>query len=290
MRTVRVTFGRACLDTRSSLDVSRPELATRVGVSARYIAQIERGEANPSLRLVEAIADALGLDLELSIRPPVFPAGLRVQDAVHARCSSYVDRRLRGHGWATAREVEIVHGRSHGWIDLLAFDHRTGILLIIEIKTRLDDLGALERQIGWYERMAWQAARRLGWRPTRVVAVVLALASDEVERVVRAHRDLMSIAFPMRAKEIGEVIRDLGAPVAGRGFALIDPASRRRDWLIRASVDGRRSRLPYGGYADAARPAAVSIARAPADTNEPSEPRPMNVKPNSSSGGRPAAS
>lgn len=290
MQAIRVTFGRACLDTRLSLDISRQELAGRVGVSARYIAQIERGEANPSFRLVEAIADALGLDVQLSIRPPMFPGGPRVQDAVHARCSSYVDRRLRGHGWATAREVEIVHGRSHGWIDLLAFDHRTDTLLIIEIKTRLDDLGALERQIGWYERMAWQAARPLGWRPTRMVAVVLALASDEVERVFRAHRDLMSIAFPMRAKEIGDVIRDRGAPVARRGFALIDPASRRRDWLIRASVDGRRSRVPYGGYADAVRPAAASIARAPADTNAPSEPRPMNVKPSSSSGGRPAAS
>jgi transcriptional regulator with XRE-family HTH domain len=290
MNTVRVTFGRACRDTRLSLDVSRQELAVRVGISARYIAEIERGEANPSLRLVEAIADALGLDLQLSIRPPVFPAGPRVQDAVHARCSSYVDRRLRGHGWATAREVEIVHGPSHGWIDLLAFDHRTGTVLIIEIKTRLDDLGALERQIGWYERMAWQAARRLGWRPTRVIAVVLALASDEVERVLRAHRDLMSVAFPMRAHEVEDVIRHRGAAFPGRGFALVDPASRRRDWLIRTSVDGRRSRLRYSNYADSARPAAASIARAPADTNEPSEPSPMNRKPRSRSGGRPAAS
>jgi transcriptional regulator with XRE-family HTH domain len=224
MHTVRVTFGRACLDTRSSLDVSQQELAARVGISARYIAKIERGEANPSLRLVEAIADALGLDLQLSIRARVFPGGPRVQDAVHARCSSYVDRRLRGHGWATAREVEIIHGRSHGWIDLLAFDRRTGTLLVIEIKTRLDDLGAMERQVAWYERMAWQAARRLGWRPTRVITVVLALASDEVERVFRAHRDLMSIAFPTRARGIGDVIRGRGVAVAGRGFAMIDPA------------------------------------------------------------------
>jgi hypothetical protein len=170
------------------------------------------------------------------------------------------------------------------------FDRRTGTLLVIEIKTRLDDLGAMERQVAWYERMAWQAARRLGWRPTWVITVVLALASDEVERVFRAHRDLMSIAFPTRARGIGDVIRGRGVAVAGRGFAMIDPASRRRDWLMRASVDGRRSRLPYRGYVDAARPAAANIARAPADTNEPSEPRPMNVKPSSSSGGRPAAS
>jgi transcriptional regulator with XRE-family HTH domain len=183
---IRISFGRACLDIRVGLDVSREQLAERVGVTPSYIGRIERGEANPSLRLVDAIADALGLDIRLEIRGPVLLAGPRVQDALHARCSAYVDRRLRGYGWATAREVEIVHGRSHGWIDLLAFDRGTGTLLIIEIKTRIDDLGALERQLGWYERMAWQPARRLGWRPTRLVCCVLALASDDVERVVRS--------------------------------------------------------------------------------------------------------
>lgn len=287
---MRLTFGRACLDTRIALDVSRQALGDRVGVTARYIALIERGHANPSLRLVEAIADALGLDIALSIRPPIFPAGPHLQDSVHARCSAYVDRRLRALGWATAREVEIVHGRTHGWIDLLAFDRRTGMIMVIEVKTRLDDLGALERQITWYERMALPTARRLGWQPTRIGACVLALASDEVERVVRAHRDLLSIAFPVRPPALQAAFVDPGGSIAGRGFALIDPSSRRRDWLIRTSIDGRRSRLRYANYADAARPAAASMARAPADTNEPSEPSPMNLKPRSTNGGRPAAS
>jgi transcriptional regulator with XRE-family HTH domain len=290
MTTVRMAFGRACLDTRISLDVTRQALADRIGVTARYIALIERGEANPSLRLVEAIADALGLDIALAIRPPIFPAGPLLRDPVHARCSAYVDRRLRALGWATAREVEIFHGRSHGWIDLLAFDRRTGTLMVIEIKTRLDDLGALERQITWYERMAFPAARRLGWRPERVGACVLALASVEVERIVRAHSDLLSIAFPVRPPELQTAFIDPTASIPRRGFALIDPSSRRRDWLIRTSVDGRRSRLRYADYADAARPAAASIARAPADTNDPSEPSPMNRKPRSRRGGSPAAS
>jgi transcriptional regulator with XRE-family HTH domain len=290
MQMVRVTFARACLDARVSLDVSRLSLASRVGVSERYIAKIEQGVANPSLGLIDRIADALGLELELVIRPPVFPGGSWVSDSVHARCSVYADRRVRGNLWRMAREVEVVHGRSHGWIDLLAFDPRTRTLLIIEVKTRLDDLGALERQLGWYERMAWQSARRLGWRPTRVVTIVLALASDEVERVVRAHRQLIDVAFPMRVPQIADLLAEPGRAFVGRGLALIDPSSRRRDWLIRTSLDGRRSRLPYRSYGDAVRPAAASIARAPLDTNEPSEPRPMNVKPSSSSGGRPVAS
>ena len=284
---LRVGFGRACRDTRLSLDVDRKELARRDGLTARYVAKIERGETNPSLNIVERIAGALGLELELTARRPIFPAGSRVRDAVHARCSAYVDRRLRTLGWETAREVEIVHGRSHGWIDLRL--HRsTGTLLVIEIKTRLDGLGGLEHQLGWYERMAWQPAGARGWRPRRVISVVLALASDEIDGVIRAYREVIQIAFPARP---GELVTVPASAVSGaRGLALIDPASRRRDWLIRTSVDGRRSRLPYRDYAEAARPAAASIARAPLDTNEPSDPRPMNVKPSSMSGGRPSAS
>jgi transcriptional regulator with XRE-family HTH domain len=253
MAIVRVSFGRACFDIRTSLDVSRQALADRVGVSVRYIALIEGGHANPTLAVVERIAAALGLDIRLEMRPPVFIGGAPIQDAVHARCSAYIDRRLRGLGWASAREVEVVHGRSHGWIDLLAFDPRDGTLLVIEVKTRLDDLGALERQLAWYERMAWQAARSRGWRPRRTISCVLGLASDEVERVVRSHRDLFDLAFPLRATDLSRLIEDPHAAVSGRGIALIDPSSRRRDWLIRTSIDRRRSSLPYLDYADAAR-------------------------------------
>jgi transcriptional regulator with XRE-family HTH domain len=286
---VRVRFSQACVAARIGLDLTQRQVADRVGVSRSYIAKVERGAAIPDLAMVERIADALGLGLELVVTQPVFPSGPRVHDSVHARCSAYVDRRLRSAGWSTAREVEIVHGRSHGWIDLLAFDPRTGTLLVIEIKTRLDDLGALERQIGWYERMAWDAARRLGWRPRAIRAVVLALASDEVEGVIQAHRELIRLAFPVRAKGLRATV-DRSGLQEGHGLALIDPSSHRRNWIIPTTIDGRRSRLPYRTYADAVRPAASSMARAPADTNEPSEPRPMNRKPISTNGGSAAAS
>ena len=149
---IRTTFGRLCLDTRTRLRLTRGQLADAVGVSQGYIAKIERGLANPSLGLVERIATALELELDLIARSPVVIGGDRQRDVVHARCSGHVDRRLRAGGWLTAREVEIVQGRSHGWIDLLAFDPKTGTLVVIEIKTRLDAVGPVERQSWW--RMA----------------------------------------------------------------------------------------------------------------------------------------
>src|SRR5688572_18218178 len=154
----RVTLARASRDGRLALGLSQSAVASKVGVARSYIAAIERGRANPSLDVIVRLAGALGLELDLSLSAPVIVGDRRQRDAVHARCSGYVDRRLRGAGWETAREVAIVDGRWRGWIDLLAFDPRTGTLLVIEIKTVIDDLGALERQLGWYERVARRVA------------------------------------------------------------------------------------------------------------------------------------
>jgi transcriptional regulator with XRE-family HTH domain len=231
---------------------TQQQLADSVGVSRGYISKVELGRANPSLALMERIAAALDLEIELVGRTPLI-LGDRQRDAVHARCSGHVDGRLRRAALVTAREVEMIQGRSHGWIDILAFDPKTGTLLVVEIKTRLDDVGAVERQLGWYERSAFEAARRLGWRPTRVIGWLLILASEEVEAVMRSNRELMSRAFPVRAPEMTGLVTRGGSPTVGRGVALIDPASKRRNWLIPSRIDGRRTPARYVDYADAAR-------------------------------------
>lgn len=243
------------------LDITQRQLADAVGVSRAHITAIEGGRANPPLDLVSRIADVLGLRLELAARPPVIVGGGRQHDLLHARCSGYVDRRLRAAGLETRREVEIVHGRSHGWIDLLAFDPRTRTIFIIEVKTRLDDLGEIERQIDWYERAAMTVAGRFGWRPRVVHGWLLMLATEAVETSIHLNRDVLARAFPMRATSMLAVLAGSEEPAGGRGLALIDPSSRRRDWLIRTRPDGRRSPTPYrdqvdarGGYGGPERP------------------------------------
>jgi DNA-binding XRE family transcriptional regulator len=250
---LRVTFSRLCFDTRTMLDVTQQTLADAVGVSRAYIAAIEGGRANPSLDLVVRIADRLGIEIDLVARQPLVLARPQ-HDLVHARCSGYIDRRLRRAGWEVQREVEVVHGRSHGWIDLLAFDPRTRTLLVIEVKTRLDDLGAVERQLGWYERSGLRLAREWRWRADRVAGWLIALASDEIDRAIRANSEALGAAFPMRADDMTRVPggRLLPGP-SSRGVALIDPSSRRREWLLKSRSDGRRTAAPYRGYADAAR-------------------------------------
>ena len=170
-----------------------------MGVSRGYVARIEIGRANPTLNVVSKVADALDLRVDWRLLPPIVQDGSGVRDLVHARGSAYVDRRLRGAGARIAREVEIVHARSHDWIDLLAYDPARAVLTIVEVKPRIDDLGSLERQVAWYERSALEAARSLGWRPTRVMTWLLVLATTETDSVLHANRGLFDAAFPGRA-------------------------------------------------------------------------------------------
>lgn len=251
---LRSTFARLCFDTRTMLDITQQTLALAVGVSRAHIAAIEHGRENPSLDLVVRIAERLGIELDFVARPPLVIAPRHQHDMVHATCSGYLDRRLRRAGLEVRREVEVVHGRNHGWIDLLAFDPRTGTLLVIEVKTRIDDLGSIERQLGWYERAALDLARGFGWRPRHIAGWLVALASAEVDAAIRVNREALTAAFPMRADEMIRIVGGATPPGASsRGLALIDPSSRRRDWLVKSRSDGRRSATPYRDYADAAR-------------------------------------
>ena len=225
MRAVlRRSFAAFCRDTRIALDITQQELAEAVGVTRGYVAMVEGGRANPSLAMVEQFGDALGVDFRLVGRPPVIVGRDGQRDLVHARCSGYAHRRLAKTPLAVAREVELVHGRSHGWIDLLAFYPRDGTVFIVEIKTRLDDLGAIERQLGWYEREAFRVARDLGWEPRRLNVWLLFLASDEVDDAIRANRDVLATAFPMRARDMLASL-DGTFWTAGRGLAMIDPSN-----------------------------------------------------------------
>jgi transcriptional regulator with XRE-family HTH domain len=246
-RRLRQRFGQATLETRRRLGWSQRELGRRCGISQAQVWRAEAGQAPLSVGLIARIADALGLEVDLAIRAP-FVAG-RQRDAAHARCSSYVQHRLEALGWTVAREVEIVHGRSHGWIDLLSFEPESRSLLIVEVKTELDDIGQIERTLSWYTREGWTAARRLHWRPARVVAWLLVLATDVNDERIRANRELLTRAFPARAREGLAALAPAGDAAPMRLLALIDPRSRRRGWLIRCRIDGRRSLAPYPDYA-----------------------------------------
>jgi len=249
---------------RQALGWSQATLAAKTGMSRSTIADIEHGRLDPTLGQATAIATGLGYEIEISFRTPTIIGDRRQKDLVHARCSAYVQRRLVNAGWVVEREVAFEDRRWRGWIDLLAFDPRTRTLLVIEVKTRLDDIGALERQASWYTGVAHRLARKRGWIVRRIETWVLVLASAEVDTVLVTNREVVAHAFPGRAADLAPTID--GHPTASapvRGIAAIDPRRRRRVWVLPTKVDGRRTPAPYRGYADAAHALSVHTAARP---------------------------
>ena len=53
---------------RKALKVNQRELASLCGVSEHALCNLERGTGNPTMRLVDSVAGALGLELKLVVK------------------------------------------------------------------------------------------------------------------------------------------------------------------------------------------------------------------------------
>lgn len=245
-------LGRAVREARLATGWTQEEVSQRASVSRSLIAKVESGRGNVTLVTVASVCDALRIRVALRLEAP-FLADRRSQlEPAHARGVAYVQRCLEGAGWRVAREVEIHHGRSHGWIDLLALHPDTEALLVIEYKTELRDLGLIERTLAWYERAAPETAGQLGWRPRSVASALLMLATETNEIRLAENRLALAGSFPVRAPELRSRLVDPGRawPEPARALALVDPLGRRGTWLRAARLDGNRARTPYVDYAD----------------------------------------
>lgn len=251
-RSSRASVGSSVAELRAILGWSQVELARRIDVSQSWVSRVERGSLESlSFDDAERLVEAMGARLVVRVDTPFLADRQRQRDPAHAETVAYVARRLKVHEWLVLTEVEVGGDRSRGWIDILAFHPASGRLLVIEVKTEVRDLGAIQRALGWYEREAWGAARRAGWEPRSVTGVLMLLATEVVDARVRANRLAFEEAFPVRATALAAVLAGAAAEGAvRRAVVMVDPRSRRRRWLRALSVDGRRSPCPYADYAD----------------------------------------
>jgi len=273
-----VKLGWTIRELRHAVGWSQRELADRAGVSQSLVSAIETGRvSNVTVETLARLLEAMGARLVIDAIPPFLGDRERQRDPVHIQCTNHVVRRLERSGWMTATEVEIGGDRSRGWIDVLAYHPVTHVLLVIEIKTEILDLGAIERALGWYEREAWTAARRFGWRPSMVVGSLILLATEANESRLRDNREWFARDFSIRAKTLLAIVAASDRPAArSRAMAMIDPRSKRQSWLRPARIDGRRSPAPYASYGDfmsRSRSTTTSMARPASVINSSSSER-----------------
>jgi transcriptional regulator with XRE-family HTH domain len=239
-------------ETRLAIGWGQAELARRAGISQSTVSRLERGLLDRvDLAAVGRVFDALGSRLDMRVEVPFLADRRRQQDPAHAHCVAYVSRRLTSAGWVVEREVEVSHGRSHGWIDVLAYRQRDRVLLVIEVKTEIEDLGRIERSMGWYVREGHAAARRLGWYPRQSIGALIVLDTRAIAERLRENREAIAQSFPIRAEGLRRLVRgERGLPSGARlAVAAIDPASRRIEWLRPTVLDGRRSPAAFEDYA-----------------------------------------
>jgi transcriptional regulator with XRE-family HTH domain len=62
-RTIQTQFGERVRSLRQRKGLSQEELADLVGVHRTYLGGIERGERNPALKNIAALAEALNVSL-----------------------------------------------------------------------------------------------------------------------------------------------------------------------------------------------------------------------------------
>lgn len=56
---------QAMLDARKAAGLTQKELATRTGIAQADISKLENGNANPSLRTLQRLAEGMGMKLKL---------------------------------------------------------------------------------------------------------------------------------------------------------------------------------------------------------------------------------
>jgi len=61
-------LGNIIKERRKTLSITQRELAALSGVGINTLTKIERGEANPSLKVIMNIIDTLGLEMNILIK------------------------------------------------------------------------------------------------------------------------------------------------------------------------------------------------------------------------------
>lgn len=69
MTNIRVRFGHAVRACRGRQRLTQEQLAERSGLSQKFIGEIERGTANPTIDTISQLASALTMDVGELFRP-----------------------------------------------------------------------------------------------------------------------------------------------------------------------------------------------------------------------------
>ena len=63
-------IGKQIKERRDTLGITQPDLAEMAGISVNTLYKIETGQANPTVKVLNKIAEILGMELTLTVKKP----------------------------------------------------------------------------------------------------------------------------------------------------------------------------------------------------------------------------
>jgi hypothetical protein len=165
----------------------------------------------------------------------------RLRDQRHAELVEILVGLLTGHGWDVATEVSFNNYGERGSIDILAYHRPNRILLVIEVKTVVPDLGGALATFDRKTRLASDIAHQRGW-DAALVAKLLVLPEDRTaRRRVALHDATLTNAFPARNVEVNAWLKAPSGSLSGLMFlSTARRASRRQRISHSEPGPGRR--------------------------------------------------
>ncbi|MGI8999503.1 MAG: hypothetical protein ACR2GO_07340, partial [Candidatus Limnocylindria bacterium] len=148
-----------------------------------------------------------------------------LSDARHAALQNYCAARLRRDGWTVETETSFNHYGDRGRVDVLAFHPTLRILLVIEIKTRIQDVQDLLGRLDVKKRVAPMLARDRGWEVAAIVPALIVREDRTSRRRVTEHTALFAV-HSLRARAARAWLRHPLLP-APRGILLFEEPARR---------------------------------------------------------------
>lgn len=237
--------GRLVRAIRRDGGLRQRDLASAAGVSPNQVSRVELGRLDElTFRAFDKITSSLQITVTLS---PQWRggAGDRLVDREHAALVAEVARVLVELDWEIVPEYTFNHFGDRGSVDLLAWHEPSRTLLVVEVKSRINDLQTLFARIATKARVVpGLVARERQWHARHVARLIVVDDTTANRTTVARHRALFDAAYPARTVAIRSWLRAPASALAGVWFVRLSrTAGLKRPLRVRrpAATAGSRT-------------------------------------------------
>lgn len=195
------------------------DLAQRAGVSPSLIGRVERGRLGTiPLGKLRRVAGALDARFDTILRWQGADLD-RLLDSRHAAMHDAMAGLLGSlDGWQFEPEVSFSIFGERGIIDILAWHPGRRMLLVIELKTEIVDIGRLLGSMDQRRRLGPDIVRRFGWEPVAVSTWVVVADGRTNRRTLATYVGVLRAKFPADGRRMRGWLRDPVDRIDALGF------------------------------------------------------------------------